>query len=183
MNATERNVEARNAHTQALLHKKRPADGQICLSAAEAEEALFGIAYKQPGDITLDDCKDILTRILDERGHMEVDAVLSRHGVWKITDMFTGMYKRFYLYCQSILTYGASPYYGWEIGSIKGNCRDRFLLWHAESDCLWEVRGKLAGELDSGEVEDVTGQLQYEERFLAENRRYGDPLPPKEEEL
>ena len=177
------NIAAREAHT-AALHGDRPfAEGTVALTAAQAAEALFGIAYKQPGMITLADCQEVLTRVHDERGSTAVDAVLSRHGVWKLPDLFIGMYERFFLYCQAILTYGASPFYGWDLDSIKDKVRDRWLLWHAESDCLWEVRGKLTDELSDGLVSDVTGIVEHEHRFLKNNRRFGDPLPPKEEEL
>lgn len=175
------NVEARTKFTYALHGFKLPIVPR--LTAAEAEAALFGIAYKEPGMATKADCLAIFERVFAERGKMEADAVLSRHGVWKITDLSLILYNRFFAYCQAILTYGASPFYSWEVNSITDKVRDRWLLWHAESDCLWEVRGKLSNELDSGEVSDVTGIIEYEHRFLAEHRRFSDPLPDKEEEL
>lgn len=175
------NIEARNKFTSVVSGIKLTVTPR--LTAAEAEAALFGIAYKEPGMVTKADCLEIFERVYAERGKMEADAVLSRHGIWKIGDLSLIMYNRFFAYCQAILTYGASPFYGWEVNSITDKVRDRWLLWHAESDCLWEVRGKLSDELNSGEVEDVTGVTEHEHRFLAEHRRFGDPLPDKEEEL
>lgn len=175
------NVEARNKFTSVVMGIRLPIVPR--LTAAEAEAALFGIAYKEPGMATKADCLAIFERVFAERGKMEADAVLSRHGVWKITDLSLILYNRFFAYCQAILTYGASPFYSWEVNSITDKVRDRWLLWHAESDCLWEVRGKLSNELDSGEVSDVTGIIEYEHRFLAEHRRFSDPLPDREEEL
>ena len=175
------NVEARTKFTYALHGFKSPVVPR--LTAAEAEAALFGIAYKEPGMATKADCIEIFERVFAERGKMEADAVLSRHGVWKITDLSLILYNRFFAYCQAILTYGASPFYGWEVNSITDKVRDRWLLWHSESDSLWEVRGKLSNELDSGDVRDVTGIIEYEHRFLAEHRRFSDPLPDKDEEL
>lgn len=177
----EKNIEARNKFTSVVMGIKLSVIPQ--LTAAEAEAALFGIAYKEPGMATKADCLEIFDRVYTERGKMEADAVLSRHGVWKIGDLWLGSYNRFFAYCQAILTYGASPFYGWDVNSITDKVRDRWLLWHAESDCLWEVRGKLSDELDSGEVSDVTGVAEHEHRFLAEHRRFGDPLPDREEEL
>lgn len=181
MSSIEQNIAAREKFTSLLtgaVQSVVPA-----LTATEAEAALFGIAYKEPGMATKVDCLAIFERVFAERGKMEADAVLSRHGVWKITDLSLILYNRFFAYCQAILTYGASPFYGWEVNSITDEIRDRWLLWHAESDCLWEVRGKLSDELDNGEVSDVTGIAEHEHRFLAEHRRFGDPLPDKEEEL
>lgn len=176
-----KNIEARDKFTSVVLGRALPVYPK--LTAAEASVALFGIAYKEPGMATKADCIGLFDRVYAERGKMEADAVLSRHGVWKIGDLSTGLFNNFFAYCQAILTYGASPFYGWEVNSIADKVRDRWLLWHAESDCLWEVRGKLSDELDNGEVEDVTGIVEYEHRFLAEHRRFGDPLPPLEEEL
>jgi len=175
------NIAARDKFTALVSGTVVPT--VLKMTAAEAEAALFGIAYKQPGMATREDCVAIFDRVYVERGKLDADAVLSRHGVWKITDLTIMLYNKFFTYCQAILTYGASPFYGWEVNSITDKVRDRWLLWHAESDCLWEVRGKLSDELDSGEVEDVTGIPDYEHRFLAENRRFCDPLPDREEEL
>lgn len=175
------NVEARTKFTYALHGFKSPVVPRM--TAAEAEAALFGIAYKEPGMVTKVECAEIFDRVYAERGKMEADAVLSRHGIWKIDDLSLGLCNQFFAYCQAILTYGASPFYSWEVNSITDKVRDRWLLWQAESDCLWEVRGKLSDELDSGAVSDVTGNIEHEHRFLAEHRRFSDPLPDREEEL
>lgn len=43
----------------------------------------------------------------------------------------------------------------------------RMLLWHAESECLYEAHNEAEQyqALSTGEVEDVTGIEQYEELF------------------
>ena len=179
--SVELNVKARYEFTAVLTGVAvKPV---LRLTAAEAEAVLFGIAYKEPGMATKADCVAIFDKVYAERGKMEADAVLSRHGVWKISDLSLILYNRFFAYCQAILTYGASPFYSWEVNAIRDDSRDRWLLWHAESDCLWEVRGKLSDELDNGEVSDVTGIIEYEHRFLSTTRRFSGPLPEKEEEL
>lgn len=172
------NIEARARFTEVLQPVKMHQ-----ATADEAAALLFGIAYKQPGMVTKEECVEIFGRVFDERGKMEADAVLSRHGIWAIRDIPPMLYERFWTYCQAVLVYGACPFYGWEINNISPQVRDRWLLWHAESDCLWEVRGKLSNELDDGQVADVTGIPEHEQRFMSEGRRFLDPLPPKEEEL
>lgn len=172
-----KNIEARSRFTEKLPPKKPQ------LTASEAANLLFGIAYKQPGMATREDCFEIFGRVLAERGKMEADAVLSRHGIWAVRDLPLMSYERFWTYCQAILIYGACPFYNWDIENISDKVRDRWLMWHPESDCLWEVRGRLGNELEDGLVSDVTGIPEHEQRFMAESRRFIDPLQPSEEEL
>ena len=47
----------------------------------------------------------------------------------------------------------------------------RYLLYHPESSCLFESFSPQAEEcIDSGEVEDVTGIQEYENRFAMRTR-------------
>lgn len=183
MSAIQSNIDAREQHTSRLTGVQPFPKPLPALSAYEAQEALFGIAYKQPGMATFEDCQNLLDRIHNERGAVEADAVLSRFGIWKLRDMFIGMYNDFFLYCQSILTYGASPFYGWTLEAITDRVRNRWLMWHPESDCLFVLKEPpTEADFEQG-CTDVTGVLEHEQRYLAENRRWADPLPAKEEEL
>ena len=183
MSAIQSNIDAREQHTSRLTGVQPFPKPLPSLSADEAQDALFGIAYKQPGMATFADCQVLFERIRNEWGSVEADAVLSRFGVWKISDMFIGMYNDFFLYCQSILTYGASPFYGWTLNAITDRVRKRWLMWHPESDDLFVLTvPPTEADFEQG-CSDVTGVLEYERRYLAENRRWADPLPAKEEEL
>lgn len=149
----------------------------------EAEEKLFGWVYKQPGMPTYDDCKAILDRVYVERGSDEVQTVLQRFGSAAIKDLWIGLYERFYRYCKTILQYGISPTYAWTgPHDIPQAMRDRWLLLHPESDCLYEVRGVLPGELGGGEVSDVSGLDTYEQLFIKQQIS-GISAPGDEEEL
>jgi len=184
VSSIQANIDARKRYSDVLSLSTPFHEPPLALSAYEAQEALFGIAYKQPGMATFADCQSLLERIDNERGKVEADAVLSRFGVWKIRDLFRGMYNDFFLYCQAVLTYGASPFYGWTLNAVTDRVRNRWLIWHPESDCLFVLNKPPTEEdMDGGLCSDVTGDLEHERRYLAENRRWADPLPVKEEEL
>lgn len=135
---------------------------------SEAEEKLFGWVYKQPGMATLDDCKAILRRVHDERGMEDSVALLQRFGIahMGLDKLWIGMYQGFFDYARHCLYYGISPMYAWTGPmDIPQEVRDRWLLWHAESESLYEVRGMPPGELAGGEVSDVSAMAEWEKRF------------------
>lgn len=179
MTALRQNIDARQAFTQTLL----PANKRG-LSAYEAEKALFGIAYKKSGMPTHEDCVELLDRINKVYGHTYSDAVLSRFGLWKLSELFIGMRHDFFLYCQSILVYGANPFYGWTLNDIRDRVRSRWLMWHPGRDELKEFRGthgafnaaaSIIGFEDISEMEDVTGNLEFERRLI-ESREQEEEL-------
>lgn len=172
MTALRQNIDARQAFTQTLL----PANKRG-LSAYEAEKALFGIAYKKPGMPTHEDCVELLDRINKVYGHTYSDAVLSRFGLWKLSELFIGMRHDFFLYCQSILVYGANPFYGWTLNDIRDRVRSRWLMWHPESDCLFELKhAPTEDDIDGGLCSDVTGDVEFERMFIERSREQEEEL-------
>jgi len=174
MSIIQRNIDARFRLTQLIssgagIPGVQVVRGQRYLSAYEAEQALFGVAYKQPGMPTLDDCKAILGEIHEKYGDVLRTTIFQRFGIQHIRELPLLLCRDFWLYCAAVMIYGANPEYGWTLDRISPDVRSRWLLWHPESDCLWEVHGKLAGELDSGEVSDVTGEPKFEHMFAAQN--------------
>lgn len=176
MSLIQKNIDLRMGLTSSISNghgipgssvKVEPA--KRVLNAYEAEQHLFGIAYKQPGMPTLDDCKEVFLKIHNTHGSVYSNTILSRFGIWRIQDLTLIVARDFWLYCMSVIVYGAKPFYGWSLQEIPDRVRERWLLWHPESDWLWEVHGQLAGELDSGEVSDVTGIPEYEHMFIERN--------------
>ncbi len=160
------NIYARNKLTALLSDDERPY-GTL---ARDPAEKLFGWVYKDSNSATFDDCKAILDRVWVERGVEDGMTLLQRFGCGNLTDLFVGLYDRFFEYATISLNYGVSPQYGWKgRDDIPEEQRDRWLLRHPESDSLWEVRGKLSGELTDISVEDVSGILQYEKMFVEQS--------------
>ena len=181
MNSILENIAARDAHTAALRgdqpigNTKVPATGRKpALTAAQAEEALFGWIYKQPGMPTAEDCQRILTQIADELGAEDAKVMLQRFGSESVKAMPMCLYARFFERASICLQFGVSPAFGFvekdEIHSL-GVPRDRWLLWHPESECLFEHRGKIGKLLNNGDVEDVSGIPEYEARFVREKKK------------
>lgn len=139
-------------------------------TASEAAAALFGWVYKEPGQPQLEDCKVILRRVSDERGQDEAEAVLARFGGVPVAKLSPLTWAMFHEYCSYLLVYGVSAHGSVNVHDVPADeKRDRWLLWHPESSCLWEVRGKLSGELDDEQVEDVSGLPEYEKRFVEQS--------------
>lgn len=146
------NLEARLAFTAALLAALAPST-----------------------EITKKDCMEIGVRVLLERGEDDFEAVKARFGIptrGSVNDLMPEMFKEFWHHCYICLVRGISPTYAWSAmnSTLPNHLRDRWLLWHDESDCLWEVRGKLSGSdldgLSSGEVVDVSGVEKFEQMFV-----------------
>lgn len=162
------NIAARDRYTAALRGDQPSGKAVVGMTGNEATEALFGWVYKQPGMATLQDCKGILKRVHDERGMDESVMLLQRFGIAAtgLDKLWIGMYQSFFDYARLCLYYGISPAYGWtNVDDIPHNLRDRWLLSHPESDCLYEVRGVFPQELHGGEVNDVSGDEKWEKRF------------------
>ncbi len=139
-----RNIAARDAYTQRLL------------SATPK--------------VTYADCRDLSARIVAERGEDEADALLTRFGCRSIRDLLPECVDEFYHYGCIVLLRGVSPTYAWSLhNSVPDHLRDRWLLVHHGSGCLWEVRGK-RGPVDlrwltGGGAMDVSGVPRWEEEF------------------
>jgi hypothetical protein len=127
-------------------------------------------------EVTKGDCRDIGSRVLCERGEEDFEALKARFGIparGSIDDLLPSMYRGFWDHAYITLVRGVSPTYAWSAfnSTTPNHLRDRWLLWHDESDCLYEVRGKLSGaDLDamtSGEIVDVSGIDKFEQEFVA----------------
>lgn len=162
-----RNIAARDAHTASVLRSVGVVDTLTTLTACEAADALFGWVYKQPGNASYEDCKEVLSRLKVERGLGDAEAALQRFGCGGISELRVDQYAEFYRYVTTALYLGVSPTYAWRDSSdIPDDLRDRWLLWHNEKDCVWEVRGALLGVIVDGEtIEDVSGDSYFERRF------------------
>ena len=142
------------------------------MSAAEAEDALFGWVYKQPGMATFEDCRQMYMRIYDERGEHDALGLLQRFGVKHINKLPMMRYERFFKYASTSLYYGASPLYGWESKRdvvMPEFERDRWLFYDAKKDKLFEVRHVCPPDLDKvwdGKLTDVSGEPEYEQRWV-----------------
>lgn len=174
------NIEARDRFTRQLgMTARRVEEATRDRQMSEAEEKLFGWVYKQPGMATLEDCKGILKRVHDERGMEDATMLLQRFGIAHtgLSKLWIGMYQGFFDYARHCLQFGISPAYAWTcVGDIPHEQRDRWLLWHPESECLYEVRGVFPQELHGGEVNDVSGDEKWEKRFADQQSGKADEL-------
>ena len=174
------NIEARDRFTRQLgMTARRTQEVMRERQMSEHEEKLFGWVYKQPGMATLEDCGAIYKRIHDERGADDATMLLQRFGIAYagLSKLWIGMYQGFFDYARHCLQYGISPAYAWSnINDIPHDQRDRWLLWHAESDCLYEARGVFPQELNGGEISDVSGIEEYEKRFVEQQNGKPDEL-------
>lgn len=160
-------IAAREAFTRSLIGNPPPKQ----LTAAETEDTLFGWIYKQPGMATLEDCRQMYRRIAAERGEQCADGLLKRFGVHHISKLPPMLWEQFFKYASTSLYYGASPLFGWEAKEdvvMPEFNRDRWLFWDVKRQRLTEVRNVCPPELDEiedGKLIDVSGVLEYEERW------------------
>lgn len=166
------NIAARNRLTAAI---SPDSDGPYGTQDRDSTEMAFGWVYKQPGMVRYEDCTALLKRVWVERGEDDGVALLQRFGVSKLSELYMGMFDQFYRYARTVLDYGVSPALGWTSeADIEDWQRDRWLLWHDDSGCRWEVRGKLADELADGSVVDVSGLPEHEKQWAAMPK--GEPV-------
>lgn len=166
MNAHD-NIKARDYFTAMLVNLRARTVGL----EESAAEALFGWTYKQPGMAQHKDCHAMYVRVLYERGQEDARALLQRFALGcqgDISTMYIGMCKPFFEYAATCLYYGVSPRDGWvSIDDVSDDMRDRWLLYHPESEALWEVRGAMPVlDLANDEVCDVSGIAHHEKRWV-----------------
>jgi chromosome condensin MukBEF complex kleisin-like MukF subunit len=172
-----RNIVARDRFTARLSGDQPSTVTKVQMTGPQAEEALFGWIYKQPGMPTAEDCRHLLDRIYKERGPEDATFLMQRFGCNAFKDLWIGLYERFFKYARTSLFFGVSPAYGWESGNdVKPEMRDRWLMWHPESNNLFEVRHSLDEEMFLQGCEDVSGVVEYEDLFY-------EQLSEKAEEL
>lgn len=163
-----RQIVARDAFTVWLGGSLPPKK----MKAAEAESALFGWVYKQPGMATFEDCQQMYRRIYEERGQYDAEGLLHRFGVTHIKSLPLMLFEQFFKYASTALYYGASPLYGWEEKKdvvMPEFERDRWLFWDEKREKLFEVKTVCPPELDKvaeGKLVDVSGIPEFEQRWV-----------------
>ena len=65
------------------------------MTGNEATEAAFGWVYKQPGMVTLEDCRRSVMMIDGKFGEAEAVALLQRFGCKGVIDLWMGMFEDF----------------------------------------------------------------------------------------
>lgn len=150
------NITARNRHTAMLTGEFPPGYTGVALTASQATEALNGWVYKQPGMTTLGQCIKVVEEVRQACGDKVVAKLLKRHNCVKVQDIWPGMWEAFHKDATELL----------------GNSQTRWLLFHPESDCVFEVldRDGAMECLNDGLVHEVTGDPSFESRFKAEQQ-------------
>jgi hypothetical protein len=105
--ALEANISTRSRLTPGSVQKI------VAMTAAEAEKALWGHIYKQPGMPTLETCQDSLAKIGKTFGPNEVLVMLQRYGVDKLSDLWIGQYQSMVDFCNACLEYDYPPSGSW----------------------------------------------------------------------
>lgn len=172
-----RNIAVRDRFTAHLTGGQPATVTKVAMTGRQAEEALFGWIYKQPGMPTAEDCRHLLDRIYKERGPEDATFLMQRFGCNAFKDLWIGLYERFFKYARTSLFFGVSPAYGWDSGNdVKPEMRDRWLLLDESNNDLLEHRGSgIKDAINDGYV-DVSGVVEYEDLFY-------EQLNEKAEEL
>lgn len=160
ISAGQNNSRARHGLTRQIL-------GQ--LSASEATEALFNQHGEHKDKYLWTDVMAWSKRVFDERGRGEHQTLMERFGLSTLNRLTPDMYRSFLEYAKCIIWYGISPAYAWHNSSdVPYDLRDRWLLYHPESDDLFELHtmAEVNATLANGELNDVSGIELYEEAFL-----------------
>lgn len=197
------NADARNALTARFLGADTSTPQPKQLSAAEAQDALNGWVYKQPGMATAEDCVAWAKRVGKAHKHEGLIALMQRFGIPGMgvtietfkNDLWIGQWQAFVDYAMTSVYYGLDPRDPWtvKVYEAKGDTlryltpyvpdgishdaiesfRTRWLLYHAESDCLFTVDSRSSAEKvmeHSGEdILDVTGIESREAEFEAKD--------------
>lgn len=155
------NIAARWAYTNTLNPP---------MSAGQAAEALFGWVYKQPGMAKIEHCRHTLQMIADKFGQGESVALLQRYGVTTLGELWLGAYQGVVELGQACLSFDVPPSAGWsQINDVYAPNKLRRLMWHSESNCLFEVTtGEDYLTACNAPADDVTGIPEFENRFKDE---------------
>lgn len=137
-------------------------------TAAEAVCALFGWADDNKRRYTYDDCLHWYSKVMLSRGPVDADMLLQRHGIKHIRELSSDMYDRFGDYARVSYQYGISPCFPWH-GEHDApiSLRDRFLIYHPESDALFISKRPIPFNSDSMDIQlccEVTGIDDHEQR-------------------
>lgn len=200
MTALTRNSDARNHLTAIISGKSVYEVAPRQLNAAEAADALFGVHYKQPGMATPEDCIHWSKRVAKALGQEAYEALLDRNGLKERpltvdmlkTGMWAGYWQRFVEYAKTAVYFGLNPQWAWDFNTHEEGdrkyfspfipdpitrkpveeLRTRWLLYHAESDCLflaesWQTAYDCM-ERSGEDIADVTGVERFEQLFEAQ---------------
>lgn len=159
--ALRRAVDARHAFTLQLVG--RPTVKPIALTGAQAYDRLFGWVYKDNPDWpTIEKVRDVATRVIEVKGMQEYTWCLQRFGVQtgKVADMWIGSWQRFVAECEAMLILNSSfgaPY--------------RWLIWHPESDALFEETSPIAVvDMITRECADDVSGIAHHEALYAKQQ-------------
>jgi DNA-binding transcriptional MocR family regulator len=163
-------IDAIDRHTVAI-------GGQ--LPAHRAAAMLDGHLFKQPGAMTIVDCRKVLTEVVARFGNDEGTILLQRYGVNALADLWVVAYAAFVDFGKACLEYDYPPSGAW--GKVlplhlEADASARHLFYHADSESHFETNAvseylsvMRAIESDpSADVVEVTGDPNHERGFALE---------------
>lgn len=163
----KQNISARNRFSQLV---RGESISPLQLTASEAQDALFGHHYKQPGMKTEADCKKVYHELIYKMGEGDGKGLLARFGIFNINDLFMGLYGSFVEYARKAIDFGLSPDSPWDIDYEFDDIRHRWLLRHHISDGVFEVENlQVADQCKRNGCTDVTGIEKFEQLFRKQN--------------
>lgn len=161
----KQNISARNRFSQLV---RGESISPLQLTASEAQDALFGHHYKQPGMTTEADCKKVYHELIYKMGEGDGKGLLARFGIFNINDLFMGSYGSFVEYARKAIDFGLSPDSPWDIDYEFDELRHRWLL--TKADFLFEVETLgVAQQCMRNNCNDVTGIEKFEQLFKQQN--------------
>jgi len=160
-------------------------------TAAEAATALFGWANEEKRKYSFDDCLHWYGKVMTARGPVDADMLLQRHGIKHIRELPPDMYNMFGDYARVSYQFGISPTAPWYgEHDVPIDLRDRFLIYHPESDSLFISKRPIPNSnwsIDIVSCCEVTGIEDHEQRveqMIADGYDvYSDMPEEKEDEL
>ena len=138
-------------------------------TAAEASSALLGWADPDKRHYSFDDCKHWYAKVMTTRGSVDADMLLQRHGIKHIRELHSDMYNMFGDYARVSYQFGitpTAPWYGEH--DVPIDLRDRFLIYHPESDALFISKRPIPFNSDNMDIAlccEVTGIDDHEQRI------------------
>lgn len=137
-------------------------------TAAEASSALFGWADETKRHYSFSDCLNWYGKVMTTRGPVDADMLLQRHGIKHIRELPPDMYNLFGDYARVSYQFGISPTAPWYgEHDVPIDLRDRFLIYHPESDALFISKRPIPFNSESMDIHlccEVTGIDDHEQR-------------------
>lgn len=109
------NIDARDILTR--MYSGKP----VALTAAQAEEAIFGRHYKGEGQPTIEDVLEAVESVRDAFGEREALVLLQRFGVERLKDLWIGSYAGLISFAEATIRHKEPPSGSWGNNNVPNH--------------------------------------------------------------